>query len=290
MGTVPLVKQVMQDRSDLRRAVDILTIEKQQLTTERRIMAAHSFLRGEGIEIGALHMPLSIPPGASVRYVDYLSVEGLRNHYPELRDLPLVDVDIVDNGEKLTKVKNGSVDFVVANHFFEHCQDPIGTLMTFYKKLRAHGVLYMAIPNKEYTFDIDREITTYDHLLKEHKQYPSQKLYLEHCREIAQRTEKHKTELDIAKCIKFLVESKYSIHYHVWDQAALSELFQRAAIDFSMNLSVEAMIKNKNEIICVLRKFPRSEENARLATVRQQYFSGLKPIWERLGKPEPKIP
>jgi predicted SAM-dependent methyltransferase len=286
--SLPVVKKILQERANLRRAVDILTLEKQLLISDRRRQAAHTFLNGEGIEIGALHMPLPVPPSASVQYVDYLSVEGLRKHYPELRDLPLVDVAIVDNGERLTKVKNSSVDFIVANHFLEHCQDPIGTLITFCRKLRSEGVIYMCIPNKEYTFDMDRPVTTYEHLLQEHKQYPSNKLYLEHCREIAQHTERLKTEEEIKKCVQFLVESKYSIHYHVWTQAALSELFSRAADDFSLNISVEAMIKNEHEIICVIKKFSPREENARITAIRKTYFSDLKPIWERLGLPAPK--
>ncbi|HUB93404.1 MAG TPA: class I SAM-dependent methyltransferase [Verrucomicrobiae bacterium] len=285
-GKAPLARQLLTERTDLRQAVEILTIEKQQLIArlaEKRSLISYAFLQGNGIEIGALHMPLPLPPDATVQYVDYLSVEGLRKHYPELRDLPLVDVAIVDNGERLTKVKNGSLDFIVANHFLEHCQDPIGTLVTFYKKLRSQGVIYMCIPNKVYTFDMDRPVTTYEHLLQEHKQYPSKQLYLEHCREIAKHTEQLKTEAEIEKCIQCLVDTKYSIHYHVWNQAALGDFFYRLATDFSLNLNLDAMIKNQHEIICVLRKYPASEEKSKIAAIRKTYFSDLPPIWERLG-------
>ncbi|GEM_PF-1158287 len=282
---VPVAKQVLDDRAKLRQAVAILTIEKQQLAerwNEKRSLVSYAFLKGSGIEIGALHMPLLLPPEAAVQYVDYLSVEDLRKQYPELRDLPLVDVAIVDNGEQLTKVKNGSVDFIVANHFLEHCQDPIGTLITFYKKLRREGVIYMCIPNKVYTFDMDRPVTTYEHLLQEHKHYPSQKLYLEHCREIAEYGEHLKTETDIKRCVKSLVDTNYSIHYHVWTQAALSEFFYRVAADFSLDITLEAMIKNQHEIICVLRKYSANEEKKQLADIRKIY-SDLPPMWERLG-------
>jgi predicted SAM-dependent methyltransferase len=290
-GRLPVAKRILLEQANLRRAVQILTLEKQQLLnqlSERRSLASHAFLKGTGIEIGALHMPLPLPADTTVRYVDYLSVENLRKQYPELRDLPLVDVAIVDNGEQLTKVKNGSVDFIVANHFLEHCQDPIGTLITFCKKLRSEGVVYMCIPNKEYTFDMDRPVTTYDHLLQEHKKYPSKELYLEHCREIAQHTEKLETKAEIDQCVRCLVQTKYSIHYHVWTQAALSEFFYRVAADFSLNITVEAMIKNQHEIICILRKYPLGQEKARIADLRKRYFVNLKPIWERLGVPEPK--
>lgn len=38
---------------------------------------AVAYLRGEGIEIGALDHPLRIPRGARVRYVDYLDLDDL---------------------------------------------------------------------------------------------------------------------------------------------------------------------------------------------------------------------
>ena len=60
---------------------------------------AHEYLRGEGLEIGALSLPLELPCGASAKYVDRLTVTELRKHYPELAGVPLVNVDIQDDGE-----------------------------------------------------------------------------------------------------------------------------------------------------------------------------------------------
>lgn len=50
----------------------------------RREAIASRYLMGEGIEIGALHMPLRVPVTARVKYLDRLPLEGLRGHYPEL--------------------------------------------------------------------------------------------------------------------------------------------------------------------------------------------------------------
>src|SRR5437763_15908927 len=63
-------------------------------TVRRRVALARLYLRGEGIEIGALHNPLPLPRRAKARYVDRLSVADLRRQYPDLRDKPLVKVDI----------------------------------------------------------------------------------------------------------------------------------------------------------------------------------------------------
>ena len=50
-------------------------------------------------------------------YVDRMDENDLRRHYPELNDLPLVKVNIVDDGEKLTAFEPNSQDFIIANHF-----------------------------------------------------------------------------------------------------------------------------------------------------------------------------
>ena len=78
---------------------------------------ADIYIKGAGIEIGALHSPLPVPKQAKVKYVDRMSVADLRKHYPEKKTSNLVAVDIVDNGETLAMLANDSQDFVIANHF-----------------------------------------------------------------------------------------------------------------------------------------------------------------------------
>ena len=56
--------------SRLRRTVDP--------ARRRRREIAGRYLRGNGIEIGALHNPLDVPRSAHVRYVDHLAVDELR--------------------------------------------------------------------------------------------------------------------------------------------------------------------------------------------------------------------
>ena len=56
----------------------------------RRWELAGKFLRGEGVEIGALHEPRTVPARASVRYLDRLGQEDLRRQDPEFAGHPLV--------------------------------------------------------------------------------------------------------------------------------------------------------------------------------------------------------
>src|SRR5687768_15644014 len=88
--------------------------------TRARRRLARQYLRGAGLEVGALHHPLPAPAAARVRYVDRMSVPDLRKHYPDLAAEPLVPVDVVDDGERLATVPDGLQDFLIANHFLEH--------------------------------------------------------------------------------------------------------------------------------------------------------------------------
>src|SRR6185436_2198523 len=123
---------------------------------QTRTAIAAVFLRGDGIEIGALHQPLPVPALARVKYVDRMTAVELRRQYEELAGQPLVETDIIDNGEQLTTIGDRTQDFVIANHFLEHCQNPVQTFHNLFRVLKAGGVVYLAVPDKRFTFDVDR--------------------------------------------------------------------------------------------------------------------------------------
>lgn len=211
---------------------------------------AKRYLRGDGIEIGALHNPLQVPRSARVQYVDHLPVEELRQHYPELAGAELVDVDIVDDGERLATIADASQDFVIANHFLEHCEDPLGALGHMIRALKPGGILYLAVPDKRYTFDVDRPVTSTDHLLRDHREGPEGSRrghYEEWARLVdkADEPEAHATAL---------LDRGYSIHFHAWTQGELLELLRTAADELELDFDIELMLKNRHEVIFVLRR------------------------------------
>ena len=73
---------------------------------------------------------------------------------------------MIDDGETLATVPDSPRDFVIANHFIEHTEDPIAhAAATTLRVLRPGGVLYMAVPDKRFTFDVDRPVTPLEHLV-----------------------------------------------------------------------------------------------------------------------------
>lgn len=260
--STPVLKNILLERDDLRKATGILHLEKgnleaqlrelRELTASTRNYIASIFIKGKGIEIGATYLPVKLPKGTKVKYVDETSTTDLLERYPELKKLDVVDVNVVDNAEKLTKFKADSLDFIVANHFMEHTVDPIGTIINNYKKLRKNGVLFYAIPDKRYTFDKNRPITTYTHLLKEHE-HPSHEMKFQHFLEAAELIEGKKGE-QIQKRARELFDMKYSIHYHVWDTSAMLDMFLHTFERFQLRMEILVMIQNQHETIFVLRK------------------------------------
>lgn len=224
-----------------------------------RIFIAHRYLRGSGIEIGALHMPLPVPYGARVRYVDRMSTADLRRHYPELEEEPLTEPNVLDDGEKLLSFADASVDFIVANHFIEHCEDPIGALIQFMRVTRPGGLVYLAVPDKRHTFDRSRPLTTFEHLATDHERGPEQsrRSHFEEfagaMRNIVGDPQYEKTN-HLLLDPEFLQATNYSIHYHVWDRHAFLAFLVQARDRFGIPYEIEFAVRNGPETIAILAR------------------------------------
>ncbi len=218
-----------------------------------REQLSHLYLKGNGIEIGALHNPLYVSHNARVKYVDRMSLNDLKYHYPELKDLPLVNVDIIDNGESLCSISNGTLDFVIANHFLEHCQNPLSALSNMFRVLKKGGVLYIALPDKRFTFDHDRPVTSVAHILKDYNEGPDQSK-VQHFEEWVRLVDKVKDIKAAQKEVDRLLEMDYSIHFHVWTQSEMLEMFLALKNELKISFDVEVCLKNEHEFILILRK------------------------------------
>ncbi len=219
----------------------------------RKTLTRH--LHGDGIEIGALYNPLDLTGAAitRIRYVDRFNVSGLREQYPSLDHLPFVPVDIVDDGEVLSSVPNGSLDFVIANSMIEHTSDPIGTLRHWLEKLRPGGVLYFTMPDKRVGWDVNRPITTIAHLLADYHDDPALRKrrdrahFVEWCdlmnREYIHEGDDASLPADIRALsaaerrdatVEHLIAIDYSIHYHVFTHHTFLALldYLRQALQF----------------------------------------------------------
>jgi SAM-dependent methyltransferase len=243
-------------RRKVRRAKDatrrvVYASERRHVAVRRHL--AGRYLGGDGLEVGALHLPLALPRGARARYVDRMSVADLRAHYPELDEYELVEPDFIDDGEALTSVPSGSMDFVIVNHLIEHCQDPIGALLSHARVLREGGILYLAAPDRRRTnFDREREETSLDHLLRDHEQGPegSRARHYEEWSRLAIKVPAD----EVAAHAAALERQDYSIHFHTFTLTSFLAMMLRSREVYGLPFEVVATETNNHEFIVIARR------------------------------------
>jgi predicted SAM-dependent methyltransferase len=213
---------------------------------------AARYLRGDGIEIGGLDIPLHLPSAARVRYVDRKDLAGLRADFPNLAHRAFVNVDVVDDGEVLSTFGSDELDFVVANHMIEHTQDPIGTLEAHVRVLRPGGMLYLAVPDRRYTFDAVRDRTPLEHHLRDHEEGP-QWSRREHYIDWVRHIEKF-DDADVEARARQLEAEKASIHFHVWELEDFVALAGACRAAFGLQARILHVQANHGEFVVVLRK------------------------------------
>jgi SAM-dependent methyltransferase len=210
-----------------------------------REQLANKYIRGRGIEIGGLHNPLSVPLGALVSYVDRYSL-GTLNTVSDVR--PVQNELIVDDAERLDHFKDDSLDFIIGNHVLEHCHDFIGTLYRWYNVLTKEGIIYAAIPDKDFTFDKPRKVTPLAHLIRDYEVGYEQN-DPEHYREWHYEVDNLRGQ-ELEDRVKLDIELRANIHFHVWDRKAQIELIDY----FKTMFEVLENPQHGAEIIWILRK------------------------------------
>lgn len=201
-----------------------------------------------GIEIGgAMNPTILLDRRIQLMQLDFMQHTMNEEGY---KDMELVKVDIIDDGETLSTIDNTSLDFIIACHMIEHCRNPIGTIRTFLSKLRAGGIVFLAIPDKRYTFDHVRNLTDFDHLILDDTNPSKEREYLDYC-------DSWGTE---ALSFTNFVEKGYShFHYHVWDSNSFVDFMYRLQKYLNNSFTIEQVgnldaSETAIEIILVIKK------------------------------------
>jgi len=187
-------------------------------------------IRGSGLEIGALHEPFPIPPGARVTYADALTPEEAARLFPEIDASRITRADRIINLDQdgLGAFAAGSFDFVIISHVIEHVANPIRIVGEIFRILRPGGCAVIAVPDKRFTFDRPRDLTPFDHLLDDFRNgvtASSDEHYLDFLGAVAP---------DILKCppgdlaIHVARVRGRREHCHVWDSASFRDFLVRS--------------------------------------------------------------
>jgi len=239
----------------------------------RRSILAAKYLKGSGLEIGAMHNPLRLSRGVSVQYVDYFSREENLERFSEIGHLNLVNPHFVEDGFTLPSFKSSSMDFLIANHVLEHSNNLYKTLNRWAEVLRPHGTLFFSVPVVDLCFDRGRRPTAIEHFVLDFELESAGNLdvfreetknhYIEWLSISlpAMLTEqgldydrKNKIEELLKKTADELLAENDDIHFHTFTPTSFKGLLDYFCSNIRRDFKVLEIAQNNGEIIGILKR------------------------------------
>jgi hypothetical protein len=226
----------------------IIEVELEAINSCRR--AAAQSLFGSGVEFGAGDRPWPLPKAIDITYFD--DEEILKTYFPNEKANNL-------NAKEIKKLGQETQDFIIGAHLIEHLEDPLGWLLDCFWCLKKNGKLLLAVPNKQKTFDIERKLTSYEHLIRDQLSSgaSSKKEHvIEHHTLLTPRPEFEDRKLTLQELReKVEIDEKnprLNIHFHVFDLLSFGDILEKFKSQF--DFEVDLIIPVVNEIIVLLRK------------------------------------
>lgn len=230
----------------------------------RRYLASRH-LRGDGIEIGAMHFPSPAHRGMRVKYVDNTSLEDSVAKFPELRGQKIVRPDYIEDGFELASFSPASQDFVIANHVLEHAPNPLRALSNWVRVLRPGGALLVSVPLAAACFDRGRTETTLEHLVQDF-QTDAQQLAarnLEHYVEWLSVSEPAILSVGNANYLKGspaeiqtraeeLCRVQAEIHFHTFSTSSFKNILDYFSTHAPVGLRLAQVLETGGEVAAVL--------------------------------------
>lgn len=130
----------------------------------------YSLLSGRGLEIGGLHQPAQVPNHCKVEYWDAMSAEEAARIFPELDPSGFTPIDrVVDlDTQNIAAASADAFDFVIFNHVIEHVANPVKVIEEIFLITKSGGLVIISAPDKDFTFDKSRELTSFEHAWEEY--------------------------------------------------------------------------------------------------------------------------
>ena len=249
-----------------------------------RILDLIDVASGRGLEIGALNKPIITRGMGQVEYIDRATREDLQAWYaadPTLDVEDIVHVDHVWTDRRLIDVVGGArtYDYLLGSHVIEHAPDLIGWLAEIAGVLADGGQAVFLVPDKRFTFDIDRRPSSGAELVDAHVRglrRPDARQIFDNFqyfrdpatganRDGAQPSEAVLTESArniLALCRRIQASGEY-IDAHCWvftpkSMVELLDLMSRLDLLAFQIARLEPTEPGSNEFLLVLRRLPDS--------------------------------
>jgi SAM-dependent methyltransferase len=138
-----------------------------RVTTVDRVARLLQFAdidREVGLEIGPLDKPLvERKAGRRIFYCDYATREVLRTKSsadPNVDIERIPEIDFVTSQIRAEVFGGMRFDYILASHVIEHVPDMLGWLSHLLSVLNEGGRIILAVPDRRYTFDYLRPLST----------------------------------------------------------------------------------------------------------------------------------
>jgi len=133
-------------------------------------------IRGKyGLEIGGpsgifrINAPLPIYALAGrIDNVDYASKTIWNRSFTPNELQGLYSSHIVSDATTLHRIPDRKYDFVASSHVLEHIANPLKALFAWNRVLKERGSLILVVPDKKFTFDHRRSVTSFRHLVDDY--------------------------------------------------------------------------------------------------------------------------
>lgn len=127
----------------------------------------------KGLEIGPSMHPTLAKNECNISFLDYVSREEQREHCSTDEDFQRVpETDIFVTSDQYSDFVSERYDYIIANHVIEHVSDVIGWLRELETLLVDDGILFLTIPDKNFSFDKYRQLTPFHHLVSDYLHGP----------------------------------------------------------------------------------------------------------------------
>nr|WP_281384263.1 methyltransferase domain-containing protein [Pelagicoccus albus] len=151
---------------------------------------------------------------------------------PEL----IVPVDVVGDADSrdIRKLGHESMDFVIANHVIEHLANPMAFVEDLFYVTKPGGLVVLSAPDKRFTYDSKRDVTSYDHLLLDYQRReirPDNSHYMDFIVKVLPDGDK-KTGQELEDLLDLVYRRRE--HVHVWDTDAFVEFLKRSLKSFGV--------------------------------------------------------
>lgn len=219
-----------------------------------------------GVEIGPYDRPIVMRDMANILYADLRTTEELKDaaRYGKNRRDPgkIVDVDLVISKDTFELPHN--VDFIVASHVLEHVPDPVGWLNRLGSYLNPCGFIFLAVPDRRFTFDHFRSLTSLGLLLEKCRLAPSHPspeevfdAFYYHVSSIKPLKHSHSLQRSLLMYEKAVAGEYVGCHCNVFEsnrfRLDFQKLIEMGALELELSM-FESAVRPYNDFLCAFAK------------------------------------